>query len=89
MAGGVSEPSAEGDGGGDGRTSRVDVVVDGAVLADVLTEGTWWAARVTLDTVTVTVVGHRVPFIQVRLATATGLGPYLDAREAELARRRG
>ncbi|MEU6852253.1 hypothetical protein ABZ901_20305 [Actinacidiphila alni] len=73
-----------------GRTARADLVVDGAaVAAEVLTEGTWWAARVVLDTVTVTVVGHRFPLTEVRLATVTGLGPYLDGREAELARRRG
>lgn len=70
-----------------GRVSRADLVVDGAVLvADVLTEGTWWAARIALDTVVVTVVGHRVPLIQVQLATVADLGRHLDAREAELAR---
>ncbi|MFF7155126.1 hypothetical protein [Streptomyces sp. NPDC008139] len=86
---------------GAGRMSRAEVVVGGAPrAADVLTEGTWWAARIEAATdtdtdadadaesVTVTVVGHQVPIGQVRLATVTDLGPYLDAREAELARRR-
>jgi hypothetical protein len=73
-----------------GHGARADLVVDGAVLsAEVLVEGTWWAARVPLDTVTVTVVGHRVPFAGVRLVSVPDLGPWVDGREAELARRRG
>jgi hypothetical protein len=73
-----------------GRASRTELVVDGtARAADLVTDGAWWAAGVALDTVAVTVVGHRVPLAGVRLVTVPGLGPYIDGREAELARRRG